>query len=96
MPFGLKMKVDHPKLFLDGHAGSKDQGDALAGVIAGCYELLTDLKKHPDTANADAASKIIEGLNTGSRPDVIPDVSGDENEMMENQIDKRNPYNFKL
>ena len=70
--------------------------DALAGVIGDCYELLTNIKKHPDTANADVASRIIEGMNEGVKPETIPGVSEDVGEMFEKEIEQKNPYSFKL
>lgn len=95
---GLRMKVDHPKMFMDGHEGSKDQADALAGCVGNCYELLTNFKKHPDTANADVAGRIIEGMHQGIKPDssAMPIIAGEENDVMKEEQERLNPYSFKL
>lgn len=67
--------------------------DAVAGVIANSVAMLTDIKKHPMTANADMAAKILGALFRHQ-----PDFGGKEfypateTEMIANAINDFNPF----
>jgi hypothetical protein len=90
---GARARVDHPRMNPDGTKGRKDVSDAVAGVIANSVAMLTDLKKHPMTANADMAAKILGALFRHQ-----PDFAGKEyypateTEMIANAIDDFNPF----
>lgn len=93
-----KGRIDHPKMFPDGTPGSKDRSDALSGVIANSYEILTNVKKFPHTSNAEIAGKILQDLypSIKSRDSLFPLFSGSESETIQNMEDNANPFNFKL
>lgn len=96
---GARAKVDHPRMNPDGTVGRKDVSDAVVGVIANAHATLTDMKKHPDTANADIANKIITGMyNKMSAPDLRGYLTEHTNEaqQLEEYIELRNPFEFKL
>lgn len=92
---GAKAKVDHPVRNFTGGAGSKDISDAVTGVIANSYSMLTDTKKHPNTANLDIASKVINSLY---KQDDLHNYFASEHEeakLLSEHIDKLNPFSIK-
>jgi hypothetical protein len=83
----------------DGSVGRKDISDAVVGVIANAHATLTDAKKHPDTANADIANKIISSLyNKMATSDYNKEltVPTTEAEQLDEFIETVNPFNFNL
>jgi hypothetical protein len=96
---GARAKVDHPRRNPDGTKGRKDVSDAVAGVIANSVALLTDYKKHPMTANADMAAKILGGLfkpQPLTELDNKPLLPTTEAEMLSNAVDEFNPFAIKI
>ena len=98
---GARARVDHPRMNPDGTKGRKDVSDAVAGVIANAFALLTDFKKHPDTANAEMAARIINSLypNKTSPADAINNYFAtvtNENEELNKHIETMNPFSFKI
>ena len=94
-----RAKVDHPRMNPDGSVGRKDISDAVVGVIANAHATLTDAKKHPDTANADIANKIISSLyNKMATSDYNKEltVPTTEAEQLDEFIETVNPFNFNL
>lgn len=94
-----RARVDHPRMNPDGTQGKKDIADAVAGVIANAYATLTDLKKHPDTANADIASKIIGGMYNKQRDNALEGYFTEhtsEKSELDKFVNEMNPLNFKL
>lgn len=98
---GARARVDHPRMNPDGTKGRKDVSDAVAGVIANAFALLTDFKKHPDTANAEMAARIINSLypNKINPADAIGNYFANvttENEEINKHIEEMNPFSFKI
>jgi hypothetical protein len=96
---GARAKVDHPRMNPDGSPGRKDVSDAAVGVIANAHATLTDVKKHPDTANADIANKIISGIyNKMGAPDLRGYLTEHDNEtsQLADYVESVNPFNFNL
>jgi len=92
---GAKAKVDHPVRNFTGGAGSKDISDAVTGVIANSYSMLTDNKKHPNTANLDIASKIINSLYKQDDLNSYFASEHEETKLLNEHIDKLNPFSIK-
>lgn len=96
---GARAKVDHPRLNPDGSPGRKDVSDAAVGVIANAHATLTDMKKHPYTANADIANKIISGIyNKMAAPDLRGYLTEHPNEaqQLSEFTEQMNPFNITL
>jgi hypothetical protein len=96
---GARAKVDHPRMNPDGSPGRKDVSDAAVGIIANAHATLTDMKKHPDTANADIANKIITGMyNKMAAPDLRGYLTEHTNEaqQLSEFTEQMNPFNFTL
>jgi hypothetical protein len=96
-----RARVDHPRMNPDGTMGRKDVADGLAGCIADAFALITDFKKHPDTANADLASKVLSGLypNKTNPADSISSYFShvtDESQEINKHVEEMNPFNFKI
>jgi hypothetical protein len=60
-------KVDHPP------GKSKDLSDSLAGIIFTCHEMLTNVKKFPDTANIQYSKPAL----ASAFPDYNPNLQND-------------------
>lgn len=93
-----RAKVDHPRMNPDGTVGRKDVSDAVVGVVANAHATLTDVKKHPDTANSDIANKILTSLyNKMAAPayegQILPTTEAEQLSDFENTV---NPFNFNL
>jgi hypothetical protein len=90
-----RAKVDHPMAFSDGSAGSKDIADSVAGVAFNCMEIMTNVQKFPDTANASMAKGVLETLFPAYQVDPISGRNWTEQDgefsMMNEQIRNRNP-----
>ncbi len=95
-----RAKVDHPRMNPDGSPGRKDVSDAVVGVVANAHATLTDMKKHPDTANADIANKIISSLYnkmtaTTDYANAIT-VPTSEAKQLDEYVETVNPFGFNL
>ena len=94
-----RAKVDHPRMNPDGTLGRKDVSDAVVGVVANAHATLTDMKKHPDTANSDIANKILSSLfNKMATPDYAGHVvtPTTEAQQLTDHEEFMSPFNFNL
>lgn len=95
---GMKGKVDHPKMNPDGSKGSKDIADGVIGCVANVYAMLTDVKKHPYTANADLVAQTFSNMYPNQKygDQGYQTDKQDEQQSMNDYIDIVNPLNFKI